>query len=285
MINSEILMIILFLNYVSSTDIDNQTEFQERIVWGQYVYTAGAYPYYMSLLLPDREDQNKYIANCGGSLVESRMVVTAAHCLMNPSANKLYRIFPNYRNTPFIEKNDLFFKISRYVVHPDFDFKVQPFSAHDIAVILMDQPYPGVTLTIPAKSPAICTETKLMGFGIDEYSGDPDRMKEATVLTLTDRECSMLLSKYEYSPGNNFCTINIQGSAGCVGDSGGPLVWENPKNNKTYLFGVVSAGRGHPCHRNPETIFVDVSKHKDFLSSAIYQLKRDELRSDQIEYI
>ncbi|XP_015786585.1 chymotrypsin-2-like [Tetranychus urticae] len=280
MINSVILMMFLYSNFVS-TEFEESTEYYEKIAWGQYVYEEGAYPFYLSIQKPlGGNPKYGYYHSCGGSLIEPRIMLTAAHCLMNESQIPLMRILPNYRNTPLILPGDLVFKIEAYEKHPHYGTIPWSNAKDDIAVVLLDKPdpRPGAIILRPFLPLHICFPVKMMGFGFTESGDLPYRLREATVLRLDDEDCLDEMP-WNYAPGYSLCVSNGVGSAGCQGDSGGPLIWENPQNNRTFIYGVLAIGRWD-CRFAPFTIFVDVLSYNDWIDIAIFRLTiLDELRS------
>ncbi|XP_025017700.1 chymotrypsin-1-like [Tetranychus urticae] len=280
MINSAILMMFLYSNFVS-TEFEESTEYYERIAWGRYVYEEGAYPFFLSIQIPrGGNPRNGYHHNCGGSLIEPRIMLTAAHCLMNDTLIPLIRILPNYRNTPLILPRDLVFKIEAYEKHPHYGSVPWLTAKDDIAVVLLDKPHPqpGAIIFRPVLPLHICFPVKMMGYGATESGDPPYRLREATVFRLDDEDC-LDEAPWRFVPGYSLCVINGVGSAGCLGDSGGPLIWENPKTNKTFIYGVVSIVFLH-CADAPLTIFVDVLAYNDWIDIAVFRLSlHDELRS------
>uniref|UniRef100_T1KHF0 Peptidase S1 domain-containing protein n=1 Tax=Tetranychus urticae TaxID=32264 RepID=T1KHF0_TETUR len=269
MICYTVLMMILYTKLISSTDIEDSSEQQEKIAKG-IPAEPGKYPYYVSIQW--EVPFTGYMLGCGGALIARQFVLTAAHCLKSSQvryhvlyavdhtdrvlSNTLYffsvdlvtgaRILPNYRNTPFIHNNDLTFKIKSYMVHPGFNFTGPVNIKQDIAVILLDQPdpRPNATIRLPITLNPLGQPVTLIGFGAMETGQFPDILYSANLFTLTDQVCLASNQPGAYHPGFNLCTSNANGSVSCSGDSGGPLIWT--ENDISYIQGVVSASYP-PC--------------------------------------
>ncbi|XP_015795269.1 chymotrypsin-2-like [Tetranychus urticae] len=225
MLNSAILMVFLYSNFVSSTDIEDSTEFQEKIYKGKDVTRKGAYPYFCSIQIPNDYDVRPYEHYCGGVLVERNVMLTAAHCLINASLVSQFHNLPNYRHSRLIGKNDPIFKVENYVIHPDF-LKQRPYSMHDIAVVLLDRPdtRPNARLQLASRRLPVDTKVKIIGFGITENTYLSEVLKEATVIIKDDKKCLDEKTGFEYAPIYNFCTQNSEGAGGCYRDAGDPAI-------------------------------------------------------------
>ena len=65
------------------------------------------------------------------------------------------------------------------------------------------------------------------------------------------------------------CAGHIEGGAdACQGDSGGPLVVRNERENRFYLFGVVSWGIGC-AERNKLGVYTDIYFYYDWIRNHI----------------
>ncbi|XP_015786554.1 chymotrypsin-2-like [Tetranychus urticae] len=274
MLNSAILMMFLYSNFVSSTDVEDSTEFQEKIYKGKDVLRKGVYPYFCSIQIPN--DRYPYIHYCGGVLVERNVMLTAAHCLTNTSLISKLRILPNYRNRRVIQKSDPIIKVKNYVIHPDF-LKQRPYSMHDIAVVLLDKPdtRPKATLQLAFRRLPVNTKVKLIGFGIEIRDYLSDALLEATVTIKDDKKCLDEKTGFEYAPIYNFCTQNNVGAGGCYGDAGGPAIWQDARTNISYLYGVLSSEQS-PCNKFHTDVFVNVFAHLKFINDAYLQFSREQ---------
>lgn len=107
-----------------STPIDHQTSIIERIVNGQTA-KEGQFPYQISLRTPNN------FHFCGGTLVNSRWTITAAHCTANRNANNTRVIAGAYNRLTGGHR----YNVSLMVTHPQWSsVRIQ----NDIALIQTD---------------------------------------------------------------------------------------------------------------------------------------------------
>ncbi|XP_015786565.1 chymotrypsin-1-like [Tetranychus urticae] len=272
MLNSAILMMFLYTNFVSLTEV------HEKIAWGNQVHDHGAYPYFCSIQYPDHEaGPSGYRHFCGGTLVQRRIMITTAQCLRNASLVPQLRILLNSQNLPYFDHKDSVFKIKNYELHPDF-LKQRPYSMHDIAVVLLHEAdtRPVTWLELPFKRLPVDTEVRMLGFGLVENERPSFLLREATTSIKNDRKCLDEKTGFEYAPVYNFCTQNSEGAGGCYQDAGGPAVWEDPNTKRSFLHGVLSSEQS-PCDKFHTDVFVDVFAHLEFINDAIVRFTRNEL--------
>uniref|UniRef100_A0A1A9V916 Peptidase S1 domain-containing protein n=1 Tax=Glossina austeni TaxID=7395 RepID=A0A1A9V916_GLOAU len=166
-----------------------------RIVGGHST-TIAEHPYMVSI-----RARNHFI--CGGTLVSTKCVMTAAHCSILASPSR----WQVHAGTTFLKSHGIARTVRKWMVPADFNF----FSIDmDVAFPLEEDD--DVTVT---------------GWGLKkEYpAAKLSNELQAVTVTLTNTEkCIKAYSEQNNVTENMFCAIGEHGSDACQGDSGGPAI-------------------------------------------------------------
>lgn len=199
---------------------------------------AGAIPWQVAVFIGGN-------SLCGGSLIASTWVLTAAHCLAGAPNPRVFAGITNLAE----RSGDNEIPVVRTVIHPNYDANEY---TSDLALIELARPItPSETLRIialptsqdPQTWPPAGTPAQVSGWGATSFGGGsvPD-LRQATVQVLVGPAggtCGSYGTGYDVQA--SICAGTPQGGVDtCQGDSGGPLVIDVA--GTPTLAGVTSVG-------------------------------------------
>ena len=216
---------------------------------------------------PTIDGDKKYI--CTGTLVDPRVVVTAANCL----TEKVFYFAKVGANT--LDDETEFVAATNWMSLPRFTAK-SPIS--DIAVMHLAGTYTGSSIAAIASeddASAIARTRPYMmyGWGSDQNKQTADLLRSAT-LTPQDSVAGRYYGKYfnktlMMAAGRGIPVEKVY-AGGCVGDAGAPLV--ATVNGITKLIGITS-WFAKDCKVAAPTVFARVSYYAKDIAKAVIDVK------------
>ncbi|CAF4002344.1 unnamed protein product [Rotaria sp. Silwood2] len=234
-----------------------------RIVGGETA-SSGTWGWAVSISI-----SNTYL--CGGSIISSSWVITAAHCVHNRVASQV-TIYAG-SNTRWSGTQTR--TVSKILIHPRYNSSVY---VNDIALLKfaspldMSDPYvssiclPSVSQTTLSAGewPSVGTNVVAVGWGtLNEGGSLPSTLQQVTVQTVDYRAstCNRTMTDWHVQ----FCA-GVSGGDTCQGDSGGPLMMFNA-SNQWVLVGLTSSGIG--CARAEYSgMYTRVAAYQDWIELA-----------------
>uniref|UniRef100_A0A8D8VB12 Phenoloxidase-activating factor 2 n=2 Tax=Cacopsylla melanoneura TaxID=428564 RepID=A0A8D8VB12_9HEMI len=213
---------------------------QERIVGGQNA-EQNEWPWVVAIFTAGKQF-------CGGSLIDTQHILTAAHCVAHMSSWDVAKLTVNLGDHNIKQKNEVNHverKIKRLVRHKSFDMRTL---YNDVAILTMDKPvkYTDTIRAICLPRGRAGYEGKIatvIGWGSLRESGpQPAVLQKVNIPVWTNSEC-----KARYGPAAPGGIVDHMICAGratkdsCTGDSGGPLM---VNEGKWTQVGIVSWGIG-----------------------------------------
>ena len=212
-----------------------------RIIGGEPT-GLGEYPFMVALLYEPIDGTDYQKQYCGGSLIGSRWVLTAAHCVeFLESADE---VVVAVNRTNLDSTQGVRVDVKAFSIHPDYDpNQLSP----DVALLELAKPVNGVKPIQLAGASDDIYETPgtlltVIGWGNVSTTGHtnyPDELRELQVPVISDADCD-----FAYS---GALTEDTQLCAGkkrvdsCQGDSGGPL-FATTSSGEWIQMGIVSWG-------------------------------------------
>ena len=185
---------------------------------------------------------------CGGTLINSRYVLSAAHCLEDPrrrKPGKLIVTLGDHDWTVSGEWPDMQIGVEEVKLHPKF--RQGALFNYDYAIIKLNRPvdFQRYDWIRPACLPQgnrdyVNHTARVSGWGVI----DPDTKKQSTVLQsievdiMSNKECVKGYNSKDIT--SNMICARAPGADACYGDSGGPLTVQ--EEGRAVLAGVVSWG-------------------------------------------
>ncbi|KAK3880529.1 hypothetical protein Pcinc_014982 [Petrolisthes cinctipes] len=246
------------------------TERTARVVGGEDANT-GEWCWQVALI----NSLNQYL--CGGALIGTQWVLTAAHCVTNivRSGDAIYvRVGDHDLTTKFGSPGAQTLRVATTYIHHNHNSQTLD---NDIALLKLyghAELQEGVCLAcLPARgvnqvAGSRCTVT---GYGYMGETGPiPLRVREAVVPVVSDNECvrkiNAVTEKIFILPASSFCAGGESGHDACQGDGGGPLVCS--VDGYYELSGLVSWGFG--CGRQDVPgVYVKVSSFIGWINQII----------------
>ncbi|KAK7156000.1 hypothetical protein R3I94_006158 [Phoxinus phoxinus] len=218
----------------TGSDITGANE-DTRIVGGQLQGQGGS-PWQVLLR---REDEHGF---CGGSLIDLRWVVTAAHCLQQTPDHVTVGDYDKMRP----DKDEQKIKVEKMVLHPHFH--EYTFDS-DIALLYLSDPVTPGPFAAPVCLPDANLAERLLkpgeqglvtGWGATRFLQRSSRFLRKVRLPVVD-QMNCINSTEQVITDNMFCAGYLMAEMdACTGDSGGPFVVNY--RGTWFLAGVVSWG-------------------------------------------
>jgi secreted trypsin-like serine protease len=215
---------------------------EPRIIGGEPA-DFGEYPFMVALLLEPIEGSDFDKQYCGGSLIASRWVLTAAHCVEFLDSPDQVVVAVSRTNLDSAEGVRV--AVKEFYIHPDYDPNL---ISPDVALLELAKP---VNRIEPIELAGIGDDSfetagtllTVIGWGNTSTTGQasfPDALREVVVPVVDDATCDTAY--------RGFVTVETQLCAGvkgidsCGGDSGGPLFATTASG--PVQVGIVSWGIG-----------------------------------------
>lgn len=221
------------------------------IIGGSQV-RAGQWPWLVSLTY---NIGNRYFG-CGGTLINSRWVITAAHCVYNRPNLSSYKLKMGIENLDSSNSWTKVYDAQTILIHPSYNPDTME---NDIALIKLNSEIPSSSTYIKP----ICIQTNNInldgkflstaGWGVDgkckwwQFWCNDQESSTAQQVVLpktSDTDCTSFYGD-EYKPVSMICAGKKGGNKdACQGDSGGPLIYQDSTTGVWSLVGIVSFGEG-----------------------------------------
>ncbi|XP_017773893.1 PREDICTED: trypsin-2-like [Nicrophorus vespilloides] len=195
---------------------------------------------------------------CGGSIVSSKYVVTAAHCTNGFS----YSSFSINAGSSNLNSGGVNIAVKKILPHPKFNSDTMDY---DISVLELDSPLPfgsgiqAVSLPNNDEAATVGADAICTGWGHTNEGGSfSDQLQVVTLKIISTEECINAYGVGKITD-RMICAGVGGGNDSCQGDSGGPLVSDGK------LVGIVSCGHGcaRPSHPG---VYTRVSNFRDYIT-------------------
>ncbi|XP_031626847.1 uncharacterized protein LOC116343091 [Contarinia nasturtii] len=207
---------------------------------------------------------------CGGSIISSWFIVTAASCTHDSNPNDIEVVVGAVK----LYMDGVPFSLEKIINHPEYDKKK---IHNDISLLLTAKEISFTSsiqsIALPAVDRVIHERVLVVsGWGTKKPLTESNQLEFAELLQYIDVEVLDLKMCAKNVPSSqliesNICTSRSVETGVCTGDKGGPLVDENDKNspNGQSLVGIVSSEIS--CGTKNPDIFTRVYSFIDWIET------------------
>lgn len=243
---------------------------QKRIVNGTVVSQSSSRWSWIVSIEHDREH------HCGGTLLNSEWILTAAHCLLDdydrdvPLANLTvstgsYNLYGDSMRS---------YSVARTIIHPNYSTRTND---SDIALVQLStsveqESFPQIRNDLSLYAGR---DTWVAGWGVLRSSSAnlSEDLNEVSVPIVNYSICNSFVGYDGILTRNMLCAgYMLGGQDACGGDSGGPLI--TYENGEQMLIGVVSFGIGCAEMGHPG-IYTNVDNYSEWIEYYINELDGD----------
>ncbi|XP_065333429.1 trypsin-1-like [Cloeon dipterum] len=245
---------------------------EERVLGGTQA-SINEFPY-MLAIISSKSTSGENDGFCGGSLISSQYIITAAHCLKQYTVH--HAILGTLRPLDTASAGYTKIVISAKKPHEGFTYSLLD---NDIALLTLATSAPtGVANIRPVLLPRrsfdavnlVGRSGLLTGWG--KINDDPGTYLSSNLLKVSVPIVENTICRGDYGSvyinDKKVCVDTDGGAIGaCHGDSGGPLTYYDTVNKETVQIGVMNFGSSSGCQSGFRTVYTRVTNYTQWIAN------------------